>query len=407
MAKKAMIGLAAMGIALTIACASALGESKSTSSGGRSISAEEAAALIPSMDAALRAADAAEDQITESNPAEKEETPRASSSVSAQAAALQLRADPGQLEGGVWKVQASGEDSAFRLSWQGDGEEFKIALYDEKGALISSGQTSYREWTLYARDYLSQGVCTAEVLSSSGASGKLCFRVILSDWNEDQSAAGAIEGGEASRGQPSSGEPQAASGLAGRSSAGESTAQIRQEQQEEDAASAAGAPSETKKNKGSGRSSTKASSKKGSKKPAKSSKKETAAAAADVGQLPEEPVTALTLNGEALEITLNGGEGLFTAALSETTLCLTAQEEGEEWQLSGQALQALMDAGITSVQMSLNGEVYRAALSRGEEETEEDAESIRIIWTLNEKGLSFALENQAVCWSAVAEEETP
>ena len=75
----------------------------------------------------------------------------------------------------------------------------------------------------------------------------------------------------------------------------------------------------------------------------------------------EEAMTRLTLGGEALDVTLDGGAGTFTAALDGDALTLTPQADGEQWTLNGFALKTLARSGVNTVNLSLNGKIVAVA----------------------------------------------
>ena len=75
----------------------------------------------------------------------------------------------------------------------------------------------------------------------------------------------------------------------------------------------------------------------------------------------EEAMTRLTLGGEALDVTLDGGAGAFTAALDGDALTLTPQADGEQWTLNGFALKTLARSGVNTVNLSLNGKTVALA----------------------------------------------
>lgn len=77
-----------------------------------------------------------------------------------------------------------------------------------------------------------------------------------------------------------------------------------------------------------------------------------------------EPMRVLTLGGVELEITLDGGAGSFAARLEENAVCLSADETGSVWFLTGQALSVLERSGITWVVVTVDG--AEIPLSTGE-----------------------------------------
>ena len=81
----------------------------------------------------------------------------------------------------------------------------------------------------------------------------------------------------------------------------------------------------------------------------------------------EGAMSRLTLGGEALDIALDGGTGLFTAALEGTMLSLVPAAEGGTWSLNGYALRTLARSGIEAVLLTLDGE--RLSLSTRSEPT--------------------------------------
>ncbi len=72
--------------------------------------------------------------------------------------------------------------------------------------------------------------------------------------------------------------------------------------------------------------------------------------------LREEAMTQLTLGGEALDVTLDGGAGAFTAALDGDALILTPQTDAEQWDLNGFALKTLARSGVGTLRLSLGDE---------------------------------------------------
>ena len=71
----------------------------------------------------------------------------------------------------------------------------------------------------------------------------------------------------------------------------------------------------------------------------------------------DSPMNALTLDGVALDITLDEGREAFTAALDGSALTLTPQAKGNRWTLNGYALKTLARSGIDRLYLALEDEV--------------------------------------------------
>ncbi len=69
----------------------------------------------------------------------------------------------------------------------------------------------------------------------------------------------------------------------------------------------------------------------------------------------EEPAAELAYDGYALEIALDGGQGLFTAAVEDGALTLTPAESGSAWTVNGFALKTLSRSGIDALRLVLDG----------------------------------------------------
>ena len=131
--------------------------------------------------------------------------------------------------------------------------------------------------------------------------------------------------------------------------------------------------------------------------------------------IPDSPVSRLTAGGEALNILLNEGEGLFTASLTEeNALNLIPAEAAVEWQAEVSSLETLKNCGITSLSFTFGDQVYRMNLTEetaAETETEKVQEMAEgsdgslpeeLTWCLNENGLTLKWEEQAITWNIAA-----
>ena len=76
-------------------------------------------------------------------------------------------------------------------------------------------------------------------------------------------------------------------------------------------------------------------------------------------EVPDAPMTILTLGDEALNIVLDSGTNTFTAAAMESTLVLTPEANGVQWSINGLALKTLRRSGIEWLDLGVGSDFVK------------------------------------------------
>ena len=111
----------------------------------------------------------------------------------------------------------------------------------------------------------------------------------------------------------------------------------------------------------------------------------------------------LTLNGEVIDITLDGGASDFTATQSEDTLALTPEDAGEAWRIGPGALRALLRQGVERLELTLGEAVFALELSEADSDADDDGPA----WTVTADGIALECDAIHVEITSPSDDPTP
>ena len=111
----------------------------------------------------------------------------------------------------------------------------------------------------------------------------------------------------------------------------------------------------------------------------------------------------LTLNGEVIDITLDGGASDFTATQSEDTLALTPEDAGEAWRIGPSALRTLLRQGVERLELTLGEAVFALELSEADSDADDDGPA----WTVTADGIALECDAIHVEITSPSDDPTP
>ena len=111
----------------------------------------------------------------------------------------------------------------------------------------------------------------------------------------------------------------------------------------------------------------------------------------------------LTLNGEVIDITLDGGASDFTATQSEDTLALTPEDAGEAWRIGPGALRTLLRQGVERLELTLGEAVFALELSEADSDADDDGPA----WTVTADGIALECDAIHVEITSPSDDPTP
>ena len=332
-------------------------------------------------------------------------------------------------EDGIWLISISDETEIISFIWEDvQASQYRIRILDsteetqkEETVTVPRWETEASEWTageIYSM-YLEES-CDGITL----AEDSLLFRIIASE-EQTETEPGPILA------EPETTEPEAEETLSDAETASADSSDLTEETamtEEKEAAEATNTvpAAAAKKTRSAGTKRAAAARRTAAKKTASAAKKTSAETAAETEKdqlltldtLPDSPVSRLTAGGEALNILLNEGEGLFSAFLTEgNALNLIPAEEAVEWQAEVSSVETLKECGITSLSFTFGDQVYRMNLTEttvAETESETAQKTTQgsdgsaaslpdgLTWCLNESGLALKWDEQAITWNIAA-----
>ncbi|MBR6186566.1 MAG: hypothetical protein IKQ41_09930 [Clostridia bacterium] len=295
------------------------------------------------------------------------------------------------LRSGIWYLQPSGAQQKLRFYWTGEeADNYLIAILDSEAQPVASQTLSSPEWRPAAGDWADGNVYTLVVYALKADGGEvyrlsLVFSISLPVPRPTSAPASSRDIIRISADVTATPTPNA--GATATQTPG----------------GAAATPTPTAKP----GSTKKPSSHGGGSKPGGGKSKATATpkptvqpVSAELENLPKDPMTALTLNGETLGIALDGGSGRFTAAVEGHVLLLAPVDETGEWTLTQQALAALAEAGITAVEVTLGERTYTLQPAKTDAKDKAKSSLLQdIVWIVNEQGVCWQYADQTVLWS--------
>ena len=111
-------------------------------------------------------------------------------------------------------------------------------------------------------------------------------------------------------------------------------------------------------------------------------------------ELPDDLLYRLTLNGEVIDVTLDGGASPFAARMGRSgTLLLVPAGDADAWDVPSDALTSLSAMGVTALWLRIGEATWTI-------ETEEAALPLMdAVWRVKEDGVSIQLNGGAAVWT--------
>ncbi|MBQ6594113.1 MAG: hypothetical protein IJH78_00430 [Clostridia bacterium] len=296
-----------------------------------------------------------------------------------------------ETEDGVHVIRLTDEEETIRFIWNaGSGDSWHILVTDGNGTAIWDLASERAEILFTVEDLPEDEICTIRVSAllgdteSEASSLRFTVRAAVEETGiaendaEDEAAGEEGEDSEGGADETETGDEE------------------EQEPSDEESASSSGSSKKKKSSSRKGSSSGKRSSSGKKTSSDKKSKSSSGPSSSENGkeQDTHSPAdtegacaTALSLNGNALEITLDGGAAPFTARFGEGVLTLTPADEGSVWRISTKAMRQLQEEGIGTIRFLLEEQVREFSLEKAGAAEEECSEADGPLWSITADGV--------------------
>jgi len=116
-------------------------------------------------------------------------------------------------------------------------------------------------------------------------------------------------------------------------------------------------------------------------------------------EIPESEVTALYVNGEALTLSLDGGETTFTVQAEGDTLTLTGSQNDSEWTVASASFETIRNCGYENVQFNLDDSSFTINLSEEEKGKTESGSGPKKASGSTAQNTVWKISTEGVCLS--------